>query len=83
MSRRVDGLDERADSAAPGKVPGLRATVVENTAKLAVLIDADADADAAKPAAFEDLLAEVAKYGIADLEQGRRAATCVRAGSEN
>ncbi|MDX3866845.1 hypothetical protein [Streptomyces europaeiscabiei] len=56
---------------------------MENTAKLAVLIDADADADAAKPAAFEDLLAEVAKYGIADLEQGRRAATCVRAGSEN
>ncbi|MGW2890634.1 hypothetical protein ACWDDN_36075 [Streptomyces griseoruber] len=48
-----------------------------------MLIDVDVDADAAKPAAFEDLLAEVAKYGIPDLEQGRRDATCVRAGSEN
>lgn len=67
----------------PGRYLGYGQTVVENTAKLVVLIDVDVDADAAKPAAFEDLLAEVAKYGIPDLEQGRRDATCVRAGSEN
>ncbi|MET8825167.1 NYN domain-containing protein [Streptomyces sp. NPDC004610] len=38
---------------------------VENTAKLAVLIDADN----AKPAALEELLAEVAKYGTAHVKR--------------
>lgn len=38
---------------------------MENTAKLAVLIDADN----AKPAALEELLAEVAKYGTAHLKR--------------
>jgi uncharacterized LabA/DUF88 family protein len=43
----------------------LRSGVVENTAKLAVLIDADN----AMPSALEELLAEVAKYGTAHVKR--------------
>ena len=43
----------------------LRSSAVENTAKLAVLIDADN----AKPSALEELLAEVAKYGTAHVKR--------------
>jgi hypothetical protein len=47
------------------KLPALRSGAVENTAKLAVLIDGDN----AKPGAAEELLAEIAQYGTAQVKR--------------
>lgn len=64
LSSFTDSL-ELSNLPAASEPPALRSSAVENTAKLAVLIDADN----AKPSAVDELLAEVAKYGTAHVKR--------------